>query len=138
MPCPIGLALAKVDARRWLTRAELASLMEEARQVLSSDLSRPLTTREVAQKVGLSEHHFIRSFAHQYGKPPRDYRAFARMREAKRLIEETQQSVSDVAVQVGFGSASSFSRQFRLCFGRSPSQARAEASGVDDMMKGSA
>lgn len=111
--------------------------METARQALSSDLDQPLTTRQVAQSVGLSEHHFIRTFTQQFGKPPRDYRAQARMAEAMRLIRETDLPFNELALKVGFASASSFSRQIRLCFGRSPSQARAEALGVDDPMKSS-
>ncbi len=138
MPCPIGLAQAKVDARRWLTRADLASLMEDARQILSSGLDQPMTTQQAAQRFGLSEHHFIRTFTQQFGNPPRHYRAQMRMAEAKRLIEETDLPFNEAARQVGFASASSFSRQFKLCFGKSPSQARAEASGVDDPMKRSA
>jgi len=127
MPCSLGLSQAKVGAKKWLTRADLAGLVEDARVSLAGDLADPVTTKQVAQKIGLSEHHFIRTFAAQFGSSPREYRALARMAEAKRLVEETELPLNEVALQVGFGSPSSFARQFRLTFNSSPSEARASS-----------
>lgn len=124
MPCPLGLAQAKVGAKKWLTRADLASMMEDARLILAGDLAEPITTKGVAHRIGMSEHHFIRTFTAQFGRSPREYRAQARMNEARRLVEKTDLAMNEVALMVGFGSPSSFARQFRLCFGCSPSEAR--------------
>lgn len=127
MPCPLGLAQAKVGAKKWLTRAEIATLLETARVRLESNLDVPMTTKQLAKDIGLSEHHFIRSFTRQFGRPPRDHRAIARMQVAQALIEQTSLPLNQIAAEVGFASASTFSRQFRLLFGHSPSQARAAA-----------
>lgn len=127
MPCPLGLSQAKVSAKKWLTRADLAALLDTARVRLESNLDAPMTTKQLAKDIGLSEHHFIRSFTRQFGRPPRDHRAIARMQVAQALIEQSSLPLNHIAAEVGFASASTFSRQFRLFFGQSPSQARAAA-----------
>jgi len=134
MPCSLGLSQAKVGAKKWLTRADLAGLVEEARQILAANLSEPMTTKQVAARIGLSEHHFIRTFTAQFGQSPREFRAAARMQEAKRLAVETDLPLIEVAMLVGFGSPSSFARQFRLSFDCSPTEARA-ASRVQNSME---
>lgn len=127
MPCALGLSQAKVGAKKWLTRAEIATLLDLARVKLESNLDVPMTTKQLAKDIGLSEHHFIRSFTRQFGRPPRDHRAIARMQVAQALIEQTSMALNQIAAEVGFASASSFSRQFRLFYGHSPSHARAAA-----------
>lgn len=134
MPCSLGLSQAKVGAKKWLTRADLAGLVEEARQILAANLSEPMTTKQVAARIGLSEHYFIRTFTAQFGQSPREFRAGARMQEAYRLVAETDLPLIGVAMQVGFGSPSSFARQFRLSFDCSPTEARA-ASRVQNSME---
>ncbi len=124
MPCALGLSQAKVGAKKWQARAETASLLETARIRLESRLDQPLTTRQLARDIGLSEHHFIRCFTRQYGRPPRDHRAVVRMQVAQALVEQTSLPLNQVAAEVGLISASTFSRQFRLFFGQTPSQAR--------------
>lgn len=134
MPCPLGLSQAKVGAKKWLTRADLAGLVEEARQILGTNLCEPMTTKQVAARIGLSEHHFIRTFTAQFGQSPREFRASVRMQEAGRLVEETDLPLNEVALSVGFGSPSSFARQFRLSFDCSPTEART-ASRVQNSME---
>ena len=52
------------------------------------------------------------------------YLTGVRIREAKRLLLETQMTISEVALAVGYSSASFFIRSFKKTEGISPSEYR--------------
>ncbi len=52
------------------------------------------------------------------------YRASVVMQRAARLLAQSDLPVEDIAYQVGYGSAQSFSRAFRRQYGLSPREYR--------------
>jgi AraC-like DNA-binding protein len=79
----------------------------------------PLAT--LAQLVRLSPYHFCRAFKRSFGVPPQRYQNNRRIEHAKRLLANSELSVTDVALQIGFGSSTSFATAFRKVTGLSPS-----------------
>jgi AraC-like DNA-binding protein len=75
-----------------------------------------------AAEAGLSPYHFLRLFAQVLGVTPHQYLVRARLRHAARLLAAGERSVTDVALDVGFGDLSNFVRTFHRAAGVSPRQ----------------
>jgi AraC-like DNA-binding protein len=82
-----------------------------------------------ARAVGLSPFHFLRVFAGVLGVTPHQYLVRARLRHAARMLADDTRSITDVALDVGFGDLSNFVRTFHRAAGVSPSGFRRAARG---------
>ncbi|KEO85070.1 bifunctional transcriptional activator/DNA repair enzyme AdaA [Tumebacillus flagellatus] len=78
----------------------------------------------LADELKMSPHHLHRMFKRETGQTPGEFLLDVRMREAKRLLRETEWSVTDVAGQVGFVNLSHFSTVFHSRTGQTPTQYR--------------
>jgi transcriptional regulator GlxA family with amidase domain len=83
-----------------------------------------LTVAQLARIAGLSLHHFIRAFHAETGETPHQYIRARRLDRAADLLVRTATPVTEIAEQIGFQSAGSFSRIFRARFGEPPSAYR--------------
>jgi AraC-like DNA-binding protein len=79
----------------------------------------------VAAVAHISEAHFIRSFRATFGETPHRYLQRRRVERSMFLLRETDRSVTDVCLDVGFTSLGTFSRTFREIVGETPSDYRA-------------
>jgi AraC family transcriptional regulator len=82
-----------------------------------------------ARAVELSPFHFLRIFSRALGVTPHQYLVRARLRRAARLLSDGERSVTDVAMDVGFGDLSNFVRTFHRAAGVSPRRFRSAAKG---------
>ena len=78
----------------------------------------------VCRAVGISERVLRRRFAAVLGQTWREHLQQARLFRAMALLSTPTTSVSRIAVEVGFGSASALARAFRAWTGESPSEYR--------------
>ena len=83
-----------------------------------------LTEGEVAQYCGVSYHFFSAAFRQAMNKSFSEYLTQVRIREAKKLLATTQMSVTEIAMEVGFATASHFIKRFRQQVGTTPKQLR--------------
>jgi AraC-like DNA-binding protein len=84
-----------------------------------------LDVRMLARAARLSPAHFSREFRRVFGEPPHKYLLMRRMERAAALLRNTDRSVVDVSLAVGFRSVGSFTTTFRRMFGVSPTAYRA-------------
>ena len=91
-------------------------------------LSEPMTLREMARIALMSPFHFDRVFHATTGVSPRLFRAALRIEAAKRLLLETQMSVTSICFEVGYESLGSFISRFSKQVGASPRVLRRMAS----------
>jgi len=96
--------------------------LEEAREVLLADLARPWTVSEIAKRVGLTEKRLKRDFPARFGEPVYGYLQRARLERAWSLLQDGTQTVTEVALAVGYANPSHFAKLFKRQFGRRPSQ----------------
>lgn len=80
---------------------------------------------ELADLVDLSTDHFRRAFKASTGSSPHAMTSRLRIEEAKRLLCETRKPAIEIALELGFSSASHFSTRFKQLAGMSPTAWRA-------------
>jgi AraC family transcriptional regulator len=96
---------------------------------LDACASEDVSLQSVARQVRLSPFHFLRLFSSVLGVTPHQYLVRARLRRAARLLIETQQSVTNIALEAGFADLSNFVRTFHRAAGASPGHFRRAAWG---------
>jgi AraC family transcriptional regulator len=79
-----------------------------------------LTIEMLAREVGLSSAHFARAFRESLGRAPHQYLLARRLERARRLLETTGASLSDIAQRTGFADQAHFTRLFKRAFGTTP------------------
>lgn len=87
-----------------------------------------LTTADIAASASVSESECLRCFRKTIGTTPIQYLKKYRIQQAAKLLMETNQKVSDIAVSCGFQDMSYFTKAFREQLGCTPTQYRKTAS----------
>ena len=101
--------------------------MLRARDAIDRAYASPLDVSNLAQIACVSEAHFIRTFRATFGETPHRYLQRRRVERAMFLLCETERSVTDICLDVGFNSLGTFSRTFREVVGVTPSEYRERA-----------
>jgi AraC family transcriptional regulator of adaptative response / DNA-3-methyladenine glycosylase II len=78
----------------------------------------------LADRLGVGERQLRRLFDQHLGAPPIAVAQTRRILFAKQLIQDTQLSMTDIAVASGFGSVRRFNDAFRKLYRRAPSELR--------------
>ena len=85
-----------------------------------SDSTEPQSLADLARSAGLSPYHFLRTFKRVTGVTPHQWLLRARLREAARRLSASRESVTDIALDVGFEDLSNFMRSFQRRVRRLP------------------
>jgi transcriptional regulator GlxA family with amidase domain len=94
--------------------------MLRARDAMDRTYAQPLDVPALARIALVSEAHFIRSFRATFGETPHRYLQRRRVERSMFLLRETNRSVTEICLEVGFNSLGTFSRTFREIVGQSP------------------
>lgn len=87
---------------------------------LRDNFTRPVRVEELAHTVGMSASSFHEHFKALTSMTPLQYQKQLRLLEARRLMLTDGANVSSAAYQVGYESASQFSREYARMFGAAP------------------
>jgi len=137
-----GAALEELALRLAGTAAaELAGTSDEARTPNRRDAGRvtealrhieahaeeKIALTELARDAATSPYHFLRVFHQVVGMTPHQFVLRTRLHRAAMRLRRTQDSVTDIALDVGFNDLSTFNRTFKRAMGVSPSRFRSPA-----------
>ena len=89
-----------------------SALVKRAVAYLQQNYQRALSRQEIAQAIGVTENYLSRIFRQELGLSPWDYLNRSRIKQAKELLRRTNESVMDIALQVGFENPAYFTRVF--------------------------
>jgi AraC family transcriptional regulator len=92
---------------------------------LSDEEEGRVALRGVARAVRMSYFHFSRAFKQSMGMTATSYIAERRIERAKKMLEETEMPISEIALRSGFSSQSHFTTAFRRLAGATPKAFRA-------------
>ncbi len=101
--------------------------MLRARDAMDREYPKSLDIPTLARIAYVSEAHFVRTFRATFGETPHRYLQRRRVERAMFLLRETDRSVSEICLDVGFNSLGTFGRTFRKIVGESPTAYRTQA-----------
>lgn len=112
-----------VDAERGTANLQTCAA-DLAMQYIQQNFAEKLTVEELASRCGVSVYHFIRLFKRSQNCTPHEYIMGVRLRQGVRLLLTTDMTVGEIAISVGFHSASHFSSCFKSHYGMTPREYR--------------
>lgn len=92
--------------------------------MMQEHLETPMSCPEIAGSLSVSLRQLERNFVDTFGMSPKTYYRVLRLNHAHALLQQTDLSVTEVAISTGFTSIEHFSRAYRSQFGETPSQDR--------------
>jgi AraC family transcriptional regulator len=98
--------------------------LRRVRDLMITHLEDEFSLIRLAREADMSEFHFSRAFKRTAGLTPSQYFIRLRLEKARRLLRETNRSVIEIGLDVGYTSPSHFARIFRREIGISPSEYR--------------
>lgn len=96
---------------------EIVKLMEGA-------IDKPLDTKQIASRVGISSRQIERLFRDQIGTTPKAFYLELRLARARTLLRQTISPIMGVALECGFQSTSHFCHAYKRVFGVTPTHER--------------
>jgi AraC-like DNA-binding protein len=120
---------AMLDSQTLKTkRPDTADLHERAVQrvicAFRERLDENISLKEMAQVAYMSRYHFNRTFRQITGLPPCSFLTKLRVEAATRMLLDTDNSVTEICLDVGYTSLGTFIRMFSHLLGISPMRLR--------------
>lgn len=115
----IGRARAKP-----LFSQEIQNSIVKAMSLVQQNISKPISSSEIAQLVNMSGSYFSQCFKQYVGQTYTDYVRDIRMERAKEYLRGTTKTIQWIAEQIGYSDEKYFSRLFREHTGALPSEYR--------------
>lgn len=107
-------------AARPATRQELYRRLHYAKDYADAFFTTQITIDDMAKTAGLSTNHLLRLFRQVFHQSPYQYIISRRLERAQSLLRQTDRTVTEICLDVGFESVGSFSWLFHRRTGLSP------------------
>jgi len=91
-------------------------------KAMENHIEDPLSCRQLAQAVALSSRQLERLFRRHFDRTPSQYYLRVRLDIGRDLLRRTSRSILEIAIACGFTSTSHFTKCYRECFDRTPTQ----------------
>jgi AraC-like DNA-binding protein len=98
-----------------------------ARDAMDRSYAQPLDIPSLARIAHVSPAHFSRTFRATFGETPHRYLQRRRIERAMFLLWQTDRSITEVCLDVGFASLGTFTRTFSRIVGETPTEYRERA-----------
>ncbi len=99
-------------------------LADEAADFIRNRLDVPLSIESVAKALGTDRFRLNRAFSRHKGMSPAEFLRLLRIEKAKRLLLETGEPLSAIALMCGFADQSHMTKSFRAIVGSPPARFR--------------
>lgn len=95
--------------------------IQQAARFINDNYRTDICLDAVAGETGMSSSHFSRIFKKVMGLSYQEYLNSCRVKKAKNLLRTSPQSVTEIAVSLGFSDPTGFGRIFKKLTGQTPS-----------------
>ena len=99
-------------------------LVNRALLLMEQNLSRPLSSDELASRLSISKRQLERLFNHEMGLSLQKFYRTMRLRYGMWLLQNTSRTITDIGQDCGFSDTAHFSRAFRAVFNKTPTDYR--------------
>lgn len=114
-------AFLATDKKVNITNEEKGKLFK-AKEIMENNISSPPSLSELSKLIGLNNNKLKKNFKELFGIPVFKFLQEERLNKAYQMLSTTNQSVQEVAWNVGYDSLSSFSNAFQKKFGVRPNE----------------
>ncbi|MBQ9030983.1 MAG: methylphosphotriester-DNA--protein-cysteine methyltransferase family protein [Parasporobacterium sp.] len=101
-------------------------LTDDVLKLIHENYARDFSLEVLAEELHINKFHLLRTFKLVTGQTPLQYHNWYRCEKAKELLRQPELSISYIAYETGFNSASHFSRVFNRVTSMTPSEYRKE------------
>ena len=101
-----------------------SAVVRRALRLIQNGVLDDISVAALAERIGIGSRHLHRLFTQHVGASPIAVAQTRRLHFAKRLLDETDLPVTEIALAAGFGSLRRFNFTFRRTYQRTPSDLR--------------
>ncbi|MGH1538961.1 MAG: AraC family transcriptional regulator [Arenicella sp.] len=114
-----------VDVKPVITQGGLKShLLKNVTDYMEDNFDQLVSLERLAGLCNMSLYHFSRLFKQSTGYAPRQYVLNIRIKRAKKMLQETELLIEQIALMVGYSNPNNFTRVFKQRTGFSPKDYR--------------
>ena len=119
------LFMTDAAARSYAAPAQSSGRMvDQALHIMQGNLEQPIKIGKLAQMVGASQKTLETHMQNELQETPSAAYRRLRLNYARKLVEDTDQSVAEIAGRCGYENASAMTRAFKAQFGVTPKSMR--------------
>lgn len=107
-----------------VNKQEQMGVLRKAIIFMNQNLQDNIGLEDVANAINLSPTYFSRLFSHEMDMTFIEYLTMIRVEESKKYLVDSKQSISDIAMRMGFSDQSYFSKVFKKVEGITPGKYR--------------
>ena len=97
-----------------------SAVVRRALRLIQEGVLDEISVDELAERIGIGSRHLHRLFTKHVGASPIAVAQTRRLHFAKRLLDETDLPITQIALASGFGSLRRFNYTFQQTYGRAP------------------
>lgn len=105
-------------------KKEDIEIIRRAKEILANSQRYHITINALSRETGMNRTKLQFGFKQLFGISIDNFRIKMRMERAKELLEQTEKSVKEISILLGYKSVGSFSARFKKMFMVSPIQWR--------------
>lgn len=120
-----------ISCEQWIRRdpasrvdTQTVDRLKDVIVYMRENYGQPLNVSQLAAHSGMSSGHFSRVFKAFMRKTPMEYVNFYRIQQSAYLLQTTNLSIAETAMEVGLTNFSYFTKQFKAIYGSTPSEFR--------------
>ena len=100
------------------------SPLDKSITYMKENISRRLTTEDIAEKFNYSPSHYTAIFKQKTGMSPIDYYIKLKIHYACQLLTQSELKIKEISDKIGYDDPYYFSRLFKQIMGKSPKEYR--------------
>ncbi len=112
------------NVSHYILEEKTGRFIQDARAIVLEQISEPLNVQLIAQRLRISPNYLSAIFKAETGVRLSEYITNVKMREAARLLRESEKHITEITSLVGYDNANYFSRLFKKQYGVTPSEYR--------------
>lgn len=120
----LALEVAQLLMAKGISDRSESTKTDHAIALMEANIEMPLPIRDIALRCGQTQKALERRMLEAYGANPRTIYRRLRLNLARKLAQETDLTVSEIAVRSGYEDPSALTRALKAEFGRTPRQMR--------------